>query len=83
MSEPKIEERLRQHLARVAEHPAPAKLEDRILERNHRHQRPTTWRSTFMVLVTIVVLTVVFTIIVGHQTTQNVFSNISSGLNTQ
>ena len=81
MADPNLENRLREHLARVAERPAPAKLEQRILERADKKAHPAAnWRSTVAVLLTIVVLAVLFTIIAGHQTTQDVFSNVSSGL---
>ena len=76
-----LEDRLRAHLNRVAQQPAPPKLEQLVSERvMAQRQGGAGWRSTLLVVVMIVVLVSLLTIVVGHQTNGNVFSNISSGL---
>ncbi len=77
-----IETRLRDHLERVAmSEPRPG-LEQRIQEHVHRGGAPKQrWAPAFaMAFVIVVVMTTLILLTVGHQV-NNVFSNISNGLN--
>lgn len=77
-----FEDRLRRHLDRVADQPAPPDLERRIMERVDGEGRPSrTWAMSALVIVLVLTLAVLFTVVAGNQT-GNVFSNISSGLGT-
>ena len=78
-----MEQRLRDHLQRVAEQPPQAGLEQRILaatESSSGRQR-VMW-SRVALAVAIAAITVMLVIAFsGHESVNNVFSNVSNGLN--
>ena len=76
-----LEPRLRAHLQKIADSPAPAGLEQRVAASVQEPSR-VTW-SASLVLVTVLVLAIALVIVIstGHLT-NNTFSNVSSGLGT-
>jgi Flp pilus assembly pilin Flp len=81
MTDEHLDDRLRKHLQRVADQPAPRDLEARILAQTDTPK--SAFNSTLygiMIAVTALALILVLTLS-GHETS-NTFSTISNSLNT-
>jgi hypothetical protein len=80
---PDLEQRLREHLGRLAAREAPHDLERRVIAAVTEPQpkAANTWSTAALMIVLVVTLVVLLTVVAGHQVT-NVFSNVSSGLSS-